>query len=287
MTTWMEEAEIDRAVRTVELYAEDFHPYAAFLSDWRHTVKGLEGGWREGTPGASCACKLTDLVSQAARNAVFGGRMPTEAALRKAVSLVRTAAAEYGVEPPDLALPTPVTPSLPADPRSATEAQPQSGHRDRLWQADIDDFVGGAIHVGPSFEFDGRADGTDSDEDYTHVWDWDDFGRTLWSGTRDGTEYSVVELAGFDPPTVALRTEGETVGYYMDAMCWVDPPHRGKGLAVDLIRGGIALLDKVPNLNAVGFSEAGLAAHEAAHRESVREAILRGDLDDSHIPSGP
>lgn len=278
------EFEIDWALEHLEFCGEtDAVPYAAFLSAWRNAISVIEGGWGKWAEGTECAAALFDLVTKAAACADAGRTLPSEAAFRRALVPILAVATAHGLELPEIPAVTAEAPSAHAP----SEAHSLSGHTDALWTVDIDDFVGGVTFVGDMHEFDGRADGTKSEEDYTFIWQWDDFGRTLWSGTRGGSEYSVVELTDFDPPTVVLRTAGETVGFYMDAMCWVDPPHRGKGLSVDLVRGGIALSGNVPDLNLVGFSAAGLAAHEAAHRESVKEAILRGDLDDSHIPSLP
>jgi len=285
MARWRDASEIDQAIRTLAFCGEsDFLPYARFLAGWRDAIAGIEGGWGNWKEGTDVAFTLFDLVTKAALHAHEGRKMPPFAAFENAMMPIGEAAARHGLQIPEVTDPADEAPVSMAR-RVSDETHVPSGHQDKLWTVDISDFVGGVSFVGDVFDFDGRADGSESEEDYTHIWEWDDFGRSLWSGTRDGIGYSVVELRDCEPATVALRADGETVGFYSDAMCWIDPPHRGRGLSVDLVRGGIALLGKVPDLNLVGFSEAGLAAHEAAHRESVREAILRGDLDDSHIPS--
>lgn len=147
----------------------------------------------------------------------------------------------------------------------------EMAHSDRLWTVDLEDFVGQAI-VAESFAFDGRA------EDYEHLFSWTHFGRRLWEGERYGVPYEVVELSDFEPFTVVLRADGETVGFYMDGMIWIDESHRGRHLSVEMIRAAISARGVLPDLNQVGFSASGYAAHVAAHRESCREAVERGDL---------
>ena len=45
-----------------------------------------------------------------------------------------------------------------------------------------------------------------------------------------------------------------------------------------MIRAAVSARGVLPDLNQVGFSASGYAAHVAAHRESCREAVERGDL---------
>jgi len=151
-------------------------------------------------------------------------------------------------------------------------------HTDELWKADFDDFVGKAA-VSDVFTID------TSEDPFPMIFEWDDFGEPVWCAERKRTRYEIRRLIDFDPITLVLRSEGQTVGFYASGMCWIDPAHRGHGLAVDLIRAFATVNGSTPNLNHLGFSRAGWAAHAAAYRASVADALRRGYLRTSAGPS--
>jgi hypothetical protein len=137
-----------------------------------------------------------------------------------------------------------------------------------IWGVSVRDFLGPTA-VSESFALTGR-------EDELEVY----FGaepsqHPLWT---DG-QYSVhtVNDPDFNPEATVLLRHGErTVGFYAGGMCWIDPDHRGKGLSTPLIVGSNLVLGAVPYTEPMGFSAAGLAAHEAAHRWTVLQALEAG-----------
>jgi hypothetical protein len=128
--------------------------------------------------------------------------------------------------------------------------------------------------VSEAFSIDGRAD-----PDYEILWDFAAERRLrfpIWF--QDG--YSVAELEGYEPEgTFILLHEIEgPVGFYTDAQCWIDPAHRGRHLSTPLIlaaanfNGGSPVNSASRPWGPIGFSEAGYAAHQAAHRAAVQAA---------------
>jgi len=124
-----------------------------------------------------------------------------------------------------------------------------------------EDLVGTMYLVSPIFEIDGW------DGEYSIVWDWEDTVR-VW--TEGG--YSIHGLVDFEPCCVVLRHEGESVGFYMDGQCWVDPDHRGRGLARAMVVALVAWSRRLPDVKDIGFSEAGYRLHISALRQITQEA---------------
>lgn len=101
-----------------------------------------------------------------------------------------------------------------------------------------------------------------------------DSGRnTGWAA--DGYAIYPVADPDFEPAsTVLLRHDGRSVGFYAAGMCWIDPEHRGKGLSIPLIVAANLIHGAVPydTSRGMGLSRAGMAAHQAAHRWTVKRA---------------
>ncbi len=121
--------------------------------------------------------------------------------------------------------------------------------------------------VSPAFRVEGRGG------DYGHVFDWEPEEDPVWA-SPDG-DYSVAGLPDFDPPTVVLRHGGETVGFYSGGELWIDEPHRGQGLAPEMV---LACADWVGGLpfdpeDGIGFTAAGMAAHRRAHELAVSRCM--------------
>lgn len=147
---------------------------------------------------------------------------------------------------------------------------PDEPDRYKPWQHRLEDFIGISM-ISQNFAIDGRAD-----EDYEIVWTWTDLSPPLWSDGR----YCVREMRDFIPEgSVVLQDAmGRTCGFYMGGQAWIDPDHRGKGLSTRLILASAEILDCSPTamFGGLGFTEEGYAAHVAAHRQAVQEAIVSG-----------
>lgn len=83
---------------------------------------------------------------------------------------------------------------------------------------------------------------------------------------EDG-DYAIADVR-YDEPTLMLFHKGKVVGFYFDMMAWLDPEHRGKGLATQLILsyaqhlGENAFSDQRKKAGcALGFSPEGYALH--------------------------
>lgn len=133
--------------------------------------------------------------------------------------------------------------------------------------------------VSETFSFDGRS------EDYEGLFAKSE-GACLFV-TSDG--YRICVQDGSDAPAVVLEHDGEAVGFYADMMVWVDPEHRGKGLAAKMILSasvhfGEAMMDRT-NCDWIGFSPAGYAAHQSAVRLARTDfgLNLNGVLSDPKI----
>lgn len=126
-----------------------------------------------------------------------------------------------------------------------------------LAECDEDDFLGQHRLVSEVFSIDGDS------EEYEHLHDWDDFTPAIWS---DGS-CEIVGLVDFEPCTVALRHQGETVGFYMGGQCWIGLGFRGKGYGPALVLSAIALAGEFPDVQDIGFTEAGYRTHLSALRQ--------------------
>jgi len=139
-----------------------------------------------------------------------------------------------------------------------------------------DDFIGEAL-VSEAFSIDGRAD-----SDYELLWEFAAERRLRFPVWFD-EEYSVAELEDYEPEgTFILLHEIEgPVGFYTDAQCWIDPPHRGRGLSDALIlaaadfNGGSPVATASRSRGPIGFSPAGYAAHLAAYRATIMGSLCR------------
>lgn len=138
-----------------------------------------------------------------------------------------------------------------------------------------DEFTGPYI-VGDVFSIDGRED-----ETYEVVWEWAESPELRRFPVWFGDGYSICELDDFHPEGtfILVSPDGQAVGFYMDAQCWIDPEHQGKGLSTPLILAAAEFHGGSPTRNeeGLGFSPAGYAAHIAAHRSAVKAAFEKGE----------
>jgi RimJ/RimL family protein N-acetyltransferase len=78
--------------------------------------------------------------------------------------------------------------------------------------------------IGPYFGFDGR-------EEYDFFFDEQLSAEdVIW---EEG-DYAIADVH-YESPTVMLFHKGSVVGFYFDMMAWLDPEHRGNGLATKMI----------------------------------------------------
>lgn len=148
--------------------------------------------------------------------------------------------------------------------------------RNHPWQLTFDEFVGPTL-ISDKFEIHGRHD-----IDYEALWETVRDRQSIRPPIRlspDG--FSICEIDDFEPSGsfVLLAPDGRPCGFYMDAQCWVDPEHRGRGLSTLLISAAADWHGGSPTNNrcGLGFSPAGIAAHRAAHRSLVLEAFTAGE----------
>ena len=145
------------------------------------------------------------------------------------------------------------------------------------WLMTSEEFLGPCL-VSPSFSID--ASGGVESEEYGIFFTADTADRPLWS-SPDGryAVHSVADKEHWEPfPTVLLKHNGKTIGFYAAGEAWVDEEHRGGGLGVEMIVAAAELCGSAPNRNAAGpgYSEAGYRAHLAAHRAIVERAVAAG-----------
>ncbi|MCS4090154.1 GNAT family N-acetyltransferase [Rhizobium sp. BK176] len=120
--------------------------------------------------------------------------------------------------------------------------------------------------VGPYFGVNGR-------EDYHFFFDELLVAEDIvW---EDG-DYAIADVH-YDTPTVMLFHQGSVVGFYYDMMAWLDPEHRGNGLATKMIFafadhfGDDAFKEaRIKADCAMGFSQEGYDLHVRA-LEMARE----------------
>ena len=126
----------------------------------------------------------------------------------------------------------------------------------------------GLTAVSESFAFNAR-----SEDEFAIYFDEVPGETPIWA--VEGYAIYVVADPDFEPAsTVLLRHEGQTVGFYAGGLCWIDPEHRGKGFSIPLIVAANLIHGAVPydKGKGMGFSRAGMAAHQAAHRWTVERA---------------
>ena len=153
---------------------------------------------------------------------------------------------------------------------------PIEGYRDP-WELSAEEFTGPAL-VLPIFDIDGR------DENYDHLWDaLEGDGRTCPDLARSDDGWTARWLPDWEPPATLglLDPDGVGRGFYMGGQLWVDPEARGRGLSALLVGAAADLLGGSPaqNVDGLGFSPAGHAAHLSAWRDVRRRALEAGYLD--------
>nr|WP_250808272.1 hypothetical protein [Neorhizobium tomejilense] len=130
--------------------------------------------------------------------------------------------------------------------------------------------------VSETHSFNGR-------EEYDFFFDEElDPTNVIWS---EG-DYAIADV-GYDDPTVMLFNNGKVVGFYFELMAWLDPEHRGNGLATQMI---LAYAERFgddcfarPRAKAgcaMGFSPDGYDLH-------VRARERANELSASAIPPKP
>lgn len=129
------------------------------------------------------------------------------------------------------------------------------------WSKPFEEFVGPHL-VSARFAVDGR----DGDSDFVF-----DAGHDLAPLWRSEDGYAVHSVPDFDPATVVLVKDGETVGFYMGGELWLDVDHRGKGLAPEMVLACLSWIGELPfdTESGMGFSQEGLRAHASAHAKAV------------------
>ncbi|MBY3157235.1 hypothetical protein HFO56_33460 [Rhizobium laguerreae] len=128
-------------------------------------------------------------------------------------------------------------------------------------------------HIGPHFGFDGR-------EEYDFFFDEQLSGDdVVW---EEG-DYAIADVH-YDSPTLMLFHKGRVVGFYYDMMAWLDPEHRGNGLATKMIFayadhfGEDAFREQRIRAGcALGFSQRGYDLH-------VRALGMATELTEKHGP---
>jgi hypothetical protein len=137
-----------------------------------------------------------------------------------------------------------------------------------IWGVSLSDFIGPTV-ISEAFLVTG-------DEEELHVYfEAEPARQPIWSN-EDYAIHAVADRDFKPDATVLLRYGGQTIGFYAGGMCWIDRAHRGKELSTPLIVAANLLHDAVPYTEHVGSSPAGLAAHEAAHRWTVNQALEAG-----------
>jgi GNAT superfamily N-acetyltransferase len=141
-----------------------------------------------------------------------------------------------------------------------------------------DDYAGiiDVAQIGPHFGFDGR-------EEYHFFFDEQLSAEdVVW---EEG-DYAIADVH-YDSPTVMLFHKGSVVGFYYDMMAWLDPEHRGKGLATKMIFayadhfGDDAFREaRIKADCALGFSQEGYDLH-------VRALEMAMELSPTQSPAVP
>jgi hypothetical protein len=144
-----------------------------------------------------------------------------------------------------------------------------------IWRMTLNDFTKPPM-IGENFSINGRRD-----DDYDCLWECAGDPESLRPAVWSNGMYSIHELIDFEPEgtfTLVHQSTGP-VGFYMDAQCWIDPPHRGQKLSTQLILAAANFHGGSPVQNAdlgLGYSPAGYAAHRAAYRHAVQDALAKG-----------
>jgi GNAT superfamily N-acetyltransferase len=143
-----------------------------------------------------------------------------------------------------------------------------------VWGASFEEFIGLYAIDDRLYGFNGRH------EDNSIHFEADFAGHVLWTSPDGFYTVRPTKDPDWEPsPTMLLVRDGsEVVGFYAGGMLWIDDAHRGRGIAPWLVLAGCVEAGRVPRDNSqiVGFSEAGIAAHRAAHRIAVDLALQAG-----------
>lgn len=143
------------------------------------------------------------------------------------------------------------------------------------------EFVGPHM-VSDLYGIDGRRDPT-----YQSFWeaasDYRNIGlpiAILQTATDDFYSVCEVQATGYDHAYALLTVRGDVVGFYVDAHIWIDESLRGNRLASRMIAAVAAINGTSPTRSVLGlgFTPAALAAHRAAHRHLVMDALLNRTL---------
>lgn len=146
------------------------------------------------------------------------------------------------------------------------------------WELSEEAFTGAAL-VSDVYSIDG------SEEDYEHLWDaLREEGPSLPIVARDRSGWEARWLDDWEPEaTVGLfDPDGPAQGFYMHGQLWIEPEARGAGRSWLMIAAAADLLGGCPaqNPSIMGYSEAGYAAHLAAHRRVLELAEDNGYAPD-------
>jgi len=148
------------------------------------------------------------------------------------------------------------------------------------WEIDRSTWIGPAI-ISDIFDIEGRS------EEFDHLWEaLEEEGGNLGVLARLDGGWSVRWLDDWEPEgTVGLfDPKGCPKGFYMGAMAWIDEDARGRGLSSHMILAVGDLLGGSPtrNIEGLGYSDAGHAAHVAAHALALSrrpDIVLEADSD--------
>ncbi|MGU3404529.1 hypothetical protein [Methylobacterium brachiatum] len=143
-----------------------------------------------------------------------------------------------------------------------------------IWGRTLEEFLGPASLVAPTFAIDGHDGEYDIYLDAPHEL------APAWTSLDGLYGVHLVADEDWEPPTAVLieNPTGTTVGFYAGGELWIDEEHRGRGLSTPLIVCLVARLGRAAydNATGIGFSAAGHAAHAAAHASVVRRAVEAG-----------
>lgn len=156
------------------------------------------------------------------------------------------------------------------------------------WEMTTLEFIGPAI-AADVFAIDG------TDEQYDIIWEMAREGglREVWRSPCG--QYVICDLDWDRAPSLVMygpsldaaerpaskgpvHETSVAMGFYVAGQCWIADAWRGLGLAVELILAAAQESGGSPTLNptGMGFSIAGLAAHQKAHRVAVERALAAG-----------
>ena len=154
---------------------------------------------------------------------------------------------------------TRLDPAAPLAPRAA-------------WEATCDAFVGRSLES-EAFDVDGR------DDDHEVVWQAPVDSEPFWEN-GDGYAIHLASDPDWEPETLLLLDPvGLPCGFYSGGESWIDPPHRGRGLGVEMVLAMTTAMGRGPidiYQDGMGFSPAGLGMHRKAWCVAVARAVEDG-----------